>query len=163
MEGKHLKPGAIAKTLGVSTATVRNYVHEFQKFLSPAATSDTNRRFTEKDVQVLRLVRSMLNEGESYEQVRQYLETLPLEGDVFEGDVFEGFEQEQPFQEVPSAIQPLEFFTKFVEQLTEEHKSTIQAKDETIENLKADKERLQEEIDWLRLPWFIRWFRKPGS
>ena len=152
------KPGEIAKTLDVSTVTIRNYVREFSQFLSPSATAKTNRKFTPEDVRTLTLATSLLRDGSTYDEVRQQLtERLPLEGDVFEGK-----EPEETYQE-PSAIQPLEFFQAFVDQLSAEHQATITAKDETIETLKEDKERLQAEVDWLRLPWYKKLFRGSGE
>lgn len=158
MDRKHQKPGEVSKVLGVTGVTVRHYVKEFRQFLSAGATSDTNRKFTPEDVQVLKVARSLLSEGFTYEEVRHQLEErLPLEGEVWTGDVEP--EQEPAFQE-PSAIQPLEFFTAFVDALKEEHQSTIQAKDEHLETLRLENERLKAEVDWFRLPFFIRWFRK---
>ena len=152
------KPGAIVKMLGVSGVTVRNYSHQFSSFLSPGATSETGRHFTSEDVKVLRLAASLLRQGFSYEEVRHQLEeNQPMTGEVFEEGAAPEPRQEPP----PSAIAPLEFFTQFIETLKDEHQATLQAKDETIANLKEDKKRLQEEVSWLRLPFFVKWFRKP--
>ena len=152
MNGKPTKPGEIAKTLGVSTVTVRNYVREFQQFLSAGATGDTNRRFTPEDVRTLKVASTLLRDGFTYEQVRSQLEEhLPMEGDILDT---EEPHQEEPHQETPSAIQPLEFFTRFVDALRQEHQAHV-------DTLKAENARLQAEVDWLRQPFFVRWFRKP--
>jgi len=58
-----------------------------------------------------------------------------------------------------NAIQSLEFFENFINQLTTQHEREIVAKDEMINELKGDKTRLQAEIDRLNLPWWDRIFR----
>lgn len=149
------KPGEVAKELGVTGVTLRSYSKEFSQFLSPGAINPVSRHFTLADRKTLKIASSILRQGFTYEEVRQQLtESLPLEGEIFEGEP-----EEEPTQEAPSAIQPLEFFQMVVDQLREEHRSTLQAKDETIETLRQDKERLQAEVDFLHQPFFVRWFR----
>lgn len=165
-----LKTGSVSKVLGVSTVTIRKYTTEFQEYLSPSTRNETSRHFTPEDVQVLKTARQLLKEGYNYEDARQLLpERLPVEGEVMEGAeggfrVEDTFHQEEP-PGAPSAgaIAPLEFFQSFVDALKEEHRTTNQAKDEHIETLKAENLRLQAEIEYLRLPFFVKWFRKPRA
>lgn len=148
------KPGEIAKMLGITTATVRNYVKEFREFLSPAATAETNRRFTPEDIKVLRVASELLREGFNYPEVRERLnERLPMEGEIFEG---EPEPETPPPPETPQSILPLEFFSQFVEQLNAQHQAHL-------ETLKEENERLRAELNYARLPFFVKWFRKPPA
>lgn len=54
-------PGQIAKFLGTSGTTIRNYAAEFSEFLSPSATPGAGvpRQFTEDDLAVLQTVAIM--------------------------------------------------------------------------------------------------------
>ncbi|MCJ7658670.1 MAG: hypothetical protein MUO67_05935, partial [Anaerolineales bacterium] len=85
--------------------------------------------------------------------------------EIMTNDTFEGADQ-QPF-DIPgptvdreNAIQPLEFFENFINQMTTQHEREIVAKDEMINELKGDKTRLQAEIDRLNLPWWDKLFRR---
>ena len=55
-----------------------------------------------------------------------------------------------------NAIQPLEFFENFINQMATQHEREIVAKDDLITELRQDKQRLQTEADYLRLPWYRR-------
>lgn len=154
--------GELSKTLGITTATIRNYVSKFGQFLSPDATRKTRKRFSPEDVQILMAAKSLLNDGLTYDQVVNQLENQPLEGEVIDDLPPETQPEDIPAaDEIPSAIQSIEFFSQVIDQLTEQHKSVISAKDETITGLKKDKDRLQMEISWLRLPWYKKLFRDP--
>lgn len=160
MKATTMKSGEVAKELGVTTVTVRSYANRFNQFLSPGA-SETSRKFTPEDVKVLKLGNSLLRSGYTFkETIERIKEQLPVAGDILE-DVEPHQEPPEPPPGEPRSIQPMEFFSQFLERLTEEHQLTLQAKDTTIETLQADKARLQAENAWLHLPFFIRWFRKP--
>ena len=153
------RPGEIAKTLNVTTATLRNYAKKFAPFLSKDATGETNRRYTPEDVETLKLASSLLRDGLTYEQVRSQLQERPVTGEVIEDETTgpeppEDTPPEDTEPEPAVSMQTLEFFEKFVQ-------PALSAKDETIEILQRDKERLLRENAWLRLPWYRRLFTKP--
>ena len=152
-------PGEVSKTLGVTGATLRNYTKQFTQFLSPDATTRTRKRFNPEDIETLRTAKSLLNAGLTYGQVWQRLETQPLEGEVLEDFQPKPEPQPEPSSEdfQPndiSAIQTREFYERFF-------KPALDAKDETITELKTDKERLQRQLNYANLPWFRKWFSEP--
>lgn len=70
-----LSVSQMARYLGVSPGTVRNYSREFTDHLSPLATPRLGepRRFAEDDLRVMATAKSLLGEGLTYEQVRGQL------------------------------------------------------------------------------------------
>ena len=148
------RPGEIAAILNVSGMTLRNYVREFDQFLSPQAVNKTGRRFTERDVHTLQLATSILREGYTYDQVRERLANRPLEGEVL--DDLPPFEEPQPEEhqadDPPSSA--LQVYKQFFQPVIAAKDETIQAKDDHIEEL-------QKEIVWLRTPWYKKIFRDP--
>jgi DNA-binding transcriptional MerR regulator len=149
------RPGKVAEILAVSGMTLRNYVKEFSEFLSPQAVKKTGRRFTDQDIRTLQIAASILRDGFTYDQAREQLAEQPLEGEVI--DDFPPETQPEdipPFEEIPNALQTLEFYEKFIQ-------PALDAKDQTIDELKKDKERMQKELAWLRLPWYRRILAKP--
>lgn len=145
-------PGQLSKSLDITTATLRNYVKHFGQFLSPDAQRKSRKRFNPDDVQTLRYAKSLLDDGLTYAETLDQLESQPLEGEVLDDlppiDL-------PPATEIPSsAIQTKEFYDQFF-------KPALDAKDETISELKEDKDRLQRQLNYERLPWFRRVFRDP--
>ena len=164
MNRKPLTPGEISETLNVSDTSVRNYVKHFQKFLSADATRRTRKRFSPEDVEVLKTAKRLLDEGFTYEQVTERLDSQPVTGEVIDDFQTEPDTEPEPetIEDEPiSAIQSMEFFSQVIEQLTEEHKTALQAKNEHIDELKADKDRLQRQLNYERLPFFRKWFTEP--
>ena len=163
MDGKRI--GKIADEFGVSVPTVNNYTKEFGKFLSDTAIKPTSKRFTESDIEILKRARTWLLNGYTYDEVREELERQ----EVLEGEILDNEDLPPPPDEDTDGtgqsetleIQSIEFFEKFVERLTNEHQTALDAKDETIAELRTDKERMQRELAWLRLPWYRRWLTKP--
>lgn len=151
------RPGETAKTLQVSGMTLRNYVKHFSPLLSETATRNTGRQFTEKDIGILKRANSLLSEGLTYGQVLEKLEgEKTLEGEVLTDEDW----NEAPAEETETpgmSLQVIEFLEMFIEQT----QGTIEAKDELISELRNDKERLEGELKWLRLPWYRRLFTKP--
>ena len=152
-------PGEVSKTLDVTGATLRNYTKQFTQFLSPGATTKTRKRFNPEDIETLKTAKSLLNAGLTYGQVWQRLNEQPLTGDVIDESQPEPEPQPEPSSEdfQPndiSAIQTREFYERFF-------KPALDAKDETISELKTDKERLQRQLNFQRLPWFRKWFNEP--
>jgi DNA-binding transcriptional MerR regulator len=67
-------PQVVARELGVSPATLRRWSEEFKPFLSNEATilhGRSHRRYRDADLTVLKQVKEFLNNGLTYEQVRQ--------------------------------------------------------------------------------------------
>ena len=148
-------PGEVSKTLDVTGATLRNYVKQFKPFLSENATKKTRKRFSPEDIQILKTAKSFLDAGLTYEQVSERLETLPALGEVIDEPEPETiFEDIPPAEEPTTAIQTREFYEQFF-------LPALDAKNETIQELKSDKERLQRQLNYERLPFFRKWFSKP--
>lgn len=75
-------PQAVARELDVSPATLRRWSDEFTDYLSRSADSAqgrNHRRYSEQDIATLTLVKELMNNGMTYEQVRQQL-TQQLSG-----------------------------------------------------------------------------------
>jgi DNA-binding transcriptional MerR regulator len=70
-------PQAIAGELDVSPATLRRWSQRFSAYLSQVAGGSdqgkTHRRYAETDLTTLRLVKELMNQGLTYEQVEQQL------------------------------------------------------------------------------------------
>ena len=166
-------PGEVSQTLGVTTATLRNYVKKFGQFLSPDATRETSKRFSPDDIETLKTARSFLHAGMTYKWVQEHLENQAVTGEVLEDFQPETDPQPEPSSEdfQPndiSAIQTREFYERFF-------KPALDAKDETISELKTDKERLiqekeqerlekekaQRQLNYKNLPFYRQWFSEP--
>jgi DNA-binding transcriptional MerR regulator len=79
-EATYSLPQAVAKELDVSPATLRRWSDEFADYLSQSADSDqgrSHRRYSEQDVTTLTMVKELMNNGMTYEQVRQQLAQQP--------------------------------------------------------------------------------------
>ena len=67
-----MKTGELEKLFGVSGTTIRNWVNEFEAFLSP---SDTRiRQYTEADILVLATVAKFSQAGFTYPQIRERIQ-----------------------------------------------------------------------------------------
>jgi len=174
--------GQVAEELDCTPATVRNWLKHFgDEYLSPDATKPTGKRFTPSDVATLRNIQRLLRDGKKYDEVPGKLPEI-LEGETeAPEDQPEVITDQQPF-DVPeeeifdreNAIQQITFFTDFIDRMgaqhereiedkDEQHKreiaakdETIAAKDEQINELKQDKQRLQSEIDRKNSSWLDR-------
>ena len=153
--------GDVASLLDVSTATIRNYVERFGKYLSDSAKRKRSKRFSDKDIEVLKRVAYLLRKGLTYADVLDVFESEPVEGEILDYDIPEP--EPQPTKPEPEPevkdnqeIAPLEFFDSLVEQLTDQHKREIEAKDDLIQELRSDKRRLQEQLDQTKKPWWKR-------
>ena len=140
MNENSLTPKEIRESLDVVDATIRNYVKHFGQFLSPDATRKTRKRFSPTDVQILQIAKSYLEEGYTYDQTANLLETQPL-------DDIQITKVEKPTQEETTAIQPKEFYEQF--------KIALAAKDQTIEILLSENERLRAQLG--KRPWWRFW------
>jgi len=152
MTEKPITPGEIRKILDVTDATVRNYCNRFGEFLSPDATRKTRKRFSPADVQILQLAKSYLDDGYTYDQVINLLENQSLD-DILDIEI------PSPQVEKPSspddetnAILPAEFYKQF--------EIAIAAKDQTIEILLTENERLRAELAKKDRGFWDRLFRR---
>lgn len=81
-------PQVVAKELDISPATLRRWSDEFADYLSSEATSAngrSHRRYTDSDRITLMTIKELMNNGLTYEQVRQQLANhyrVPLENSV---------------------------------------------------------------------------------
>jgi DNA-binding transcriptional MerR regulator len=69
-------PQAVAKELDISPATLRRWSDEFADYLSRGANSAqgrSHRRYSEHDIATLTTIKELMNNGMTYEQVRQQL------------------------------------------------------------------------------------------
>jgi DNA-binding transcriptional MerR regulator len=153
------RPGEVSQTLNVTGATLRNYVKAFGAFLSPEATAKTRKRYSDEDVSTLIYAKSFLDDGLTYDQVITRLDERPMTGEVLQGEGWEA----HPVEPEPEEPTPEEEPDR---QLVAQEiiKMLVDAKDETIDQLKDDKKQLQKEIAYLRLPWYQKPFtRQPGQ
>jgi DNA-binding transcriptional MerR regulator len=70
-------PQTVAKELDISPASLRRWSDEFTDYLSKEAGAGkdrSHRRYTQTDVRTLLLIKELMNEGMTYEQVRQHLD-----------------------------------------------------------------------------------------
>ena len=70
-------PQVIATELNISPTTLRRWSEEFKDYLSDeanAASGRNHRRYHEADLTTLTIIRELMNEGHTYEQVRQKLQ-----------------------------------------------------------------------------------------
>lgn len=76
-------PQAAARTLGVSVATLRRWSDEFAAHLSNEATAtgpNSQRRYTRPDIATLSTVKTLIDQGLSFEEARQQLNSPPETG-----------------------------------------------------------------------------------
>jgi len=150
-----MRIGDTAAMLGVHPATVRNWLKLGDEFFSSNATKTTGKRFTPQDIEQLKRIQSLLDEGFRYEDIPA---RLPVP------EVFEVIEDTPPEAPGPSqtnanAMQPTEYLERFqaiLEQQHETHQEAIRAKDETIQVLKDENERLRADLERARRPWWKR-------
>jgi len=154
-----LRISETADQVGVTPATIRNYVNTFGEYLSPSATQDTRKRFTPRDVATLKEIRRLVKSGFPYYDIP---DQLPARGVVVEETAtVEGpqLEPEPPDHETPSAMEKFNPLAEFYKM----HRETIETKDELIAELRKDKERMENRIENLenqikesRRPWWRR-------
>ena len=78
---QYLKPGEVAERLNVSPSTLRRWAAHFARFLpdlagEPPASHNggfVHRRYTPADVAVLCMIRDLLDQGRSYDEVTAHL------------------------------------------------------------------------------------------
>jgi len=154
-----------AELFGVTRATIRNRVKRFGEFLSITATRKNGKRFNHDDIRVLHLIHDMKNTGMREPEI---LLELPeaIERDkrladveILDNDIPQDTPQEP--QEQPQSIQTVDLMQdvmRLLEQQENTFQQVISSKDEMIQELKADKEKLQNQLDDARRPWWRKLF-----
>ena len=147
---RNAKIGDVATDLDVSLQTVRNWLKLGDEYFSESATRPTGKRFTPSDIQQLQTIKSLLADGLTYEDIPTRLSPAPQVVEILDDH------QEPPTtnQDATSALQTLElmqYINDMLEQQQKTYNQTINAKDETIQVLK-------DEIERLRRPWWKRLF-----
>jgi len=150
MSENPLTPKEIREKLDVTDTTIRNYVKRFGEFLSPDATRRNRKRFSPADVQVLTVAKSYLDRGYTYEKVIGLLkEDASLKDDILDQTPQPQVEKPPPKE---TNIQPKEFYEQF--------KIALAAKDQTIEILLTENERLRAELEKKDRGFWDRLFRR---
>lgn len=147
-----IKIGETARMLDVTSATVRNWLKEFGKYLSPTANNHRRKRFTPSDIATLKKIKALLDEGLTYAEVPDNLDVAEY-ADVLEPEAFKDWtpQAEQPQVNAIATIEVFEFITQSLNAQAEQHQREIAAKDETIK-------LLREELERARLPWWKKLF-----
>jgi len=144
--------GDVSKSLGVSSQTIRNYLKLGDQYFSETASRQTGKRFTAEDVVTLRAIKSHLDNGLMYEDIPERL--TPAVRVIDDGQSEPGYQQE-PSKDTP---EPTTDLAPRYEQTIAAQQQTIILQNDYIEHLKSENERLHNELDNVRLPWFRRWF-----
>jgi DNA-binding transcriptional MerR regulator len=165
-------PQSVAGELDVSPATLRRWSQKFSNYLSSEASSSgrgrSHRRYTDGDLTILRIIKELMNNGMTYEQVNQQLahmspeETVdvPPKADADFGDSFSALAESEDEKglvvsgdnESPVAA----FLTNTLTTLSESQKSILNSQAANRElmgvliqdnfNLKEENNRLRERI-----------------
>ena len=169
------RPKAVADQLGISPATLRLWSNKFESLLSPAAqraTTETGtsaqRRYNDHDVRFFTRAKQLLGDGKTYEETLTILtdEGVPdpeiLAGTPKdEGDTDNGNEEHSNALVVNSqatmAILAMREALSAKDETIEALRSTVSANERHAEDLRAENERLREQLhqweeDALALP-----------
>lgn len=90
---------SVAKELDISVASLRRWTDEFTDYLSEGAGSAKNRshrRYTDRDVRILKIIKELMNDGLTYEQVRKHLVDQSIDSTTAE-PLFESPESDDQF------------------------------------------------------------------
>jgi len=154
-------PQAVARELEVSAATLRRWADEFADFLSTGADSAqgrSHRRYTGQDIATLTLIKELMNNGMTYEQVRlQLTQRLAMPLDLAPHD--DDFDPDQGTALIAAngAESPaIAFLTNTLMALSDSQKSILNSQAANRElmgvliqdnfNLKEENNRLRERI-----------------
>ena len=132
-------PKEAQQILGFPASTVRRYRQIYANLLS---VPDKSRRLTQDDIETLRHIRELSDRRFTTEEIEQIILDPPeqVESEAFDGEI--------P-GEIPSAIQPVEFFNQVIDQLTDQHK-------EHINDLRREIDQLRADLEETRKPWWKR-------
>jgi len=90
---------SVAKELDISVASLRRWTDEFTDYLSKgagAAKNRSHRRYTDRDVRILKIIKDLMNDGLTYEQVRKHLVDQSIASTTAD-PLFESSESDAPF------------------------------------------------------------------
>lgn len=127
------KRADIALHFGTHTETIRRWTKEFAAYLSASATSKTKSSYEHSDVEKLSLIRDMIENGNTSEQIHLALQSG-------QKGQFDGFLQNSRVQLTESDIKQLSEIAMERDRLAEE----LQAARETIASLRAKVDLLAE-------------------
>ena len=139
-------PKQAAEILEIPPSTLRRYRSKWADHLSAP---DEKRRFTDEDIDTLRVIRDLTNQRKPQADIIAALQ------EPIEPFIFEDFKPE-PEPEQSSAIQSIEFFQNIMDQLTDEHKTAIGAKSDHIEDLRREIAQLRADLEDAKKPWWKR-------
>ena len=139
-------PKQAAEILEIPPSTLRRYRSKWADHLSAP---DEKRRFTDEDIDTLRVIRDLTNQRKPQADIIVALQ------EPIEPFIFEDF-QPAPEPEQSSAIQSLEFFSQVIDQLTGEHKTAILAQSDHIEDLRREIDQLRGDLEEARKPFWKR-------
>jgi len=153
--------GEVAERLEVSSQTIRNWLNLGEELYSEAAQRQYGKRFSPSDIEQLERVQSFLYEGYRLDQIKNMLPAAPQVVEIFE-------DQPPPSQQDSSQSRELqtpaimEQFLQLINQQAEEHQRELErlerSTNRTIEVLESENQRLREELERARLPWWRRLF-----
>ena len=161
-------PQTIAAELDVSSATLRRWSDKFSDYLSTEASSlgrgRSHRRYTDGDLVTLRLVKELMNNGMTYDQVNQQLATLAISPEQMSAESSrDNFTTDETFAEERSLVASngnesaaVAFLTNTLATLSDNQKSLLNSQAANRElmgvliqdnfNLKEENNRLRERI-----------------
>jgi DNA-binding transcriptional MerR regulator len=145
-----MKIGQAAKILSVSTTTIRNYLKFGNQYFSESATRQKGKNISSWDLNQLEEIQHLLGEGVKFDQIPEHLAPIP---DTIQLDE-PVFISPEPAQDNSALITP-----SLIEQIHQVYQLTLDAKDAQLAELKADKDRLQTELDRRNTPWWKKLFK----
>ena len=169
------RPKQVADQLGISPATLRLWSNKFESLLSPAAqraTTETGtsaqRRYSDQDVRFFTRAKQLLGEGKTYEETLTILtqEGLPdpdILADTPDDATGNDSDNEEPTNAIAltsqahMAILAMREALSAKDETIEALRSTVSANERHAEDLRAENERLREQLhqweeDALALP-----------
>jgi DNA-binding transcriptional MerR regulator len=143
---KH-SPKQASEILEIPASSVRRYRQVYAEQLS---TPDKKRRLTQEDMDKLRTIRELTGRY-PIEEIKKILDQPP---DQFtpETEVFEGEIPHEP----QAAMQSIEILENLITNLQDQFTITLDAKDQTIAILQDEINRLRDEVDQAKKPWWKR-------
>ena len=139
-------PKDAAESLSIPASSLRRYRSIYAEFLSKP---DSTRRLNQDDIETLRQIRELAERRFTQTEIEAILRDPPEPFD--EGEVFTG---EIPPEPAGGGMQPIEILQDLVARLQGQNQVVVQAKDQTIEILKEENDRLRTELTDLRKPWW---------
>jgi DNA-binding transcriptional MerR regulator len=151
----------------VPKSTIRRYVRELGKYFSPGAQIERGRKFTLKDIELIRLIRGMTNDRFDIPAITEVLD--------------KGWDPSQLSQKAISDAAPImakvevlanelrEEITKLRQvhhEIEEGMIGIVKAHNILISNRNGDREDINflvEYINWMNLPFYKKWFTDPPN